>query len=99
MLKEMLERVYEAYEGSDVLMDYSGRHGIQSAGVLTVYDDESAALVALSIAPPNRGENRHRDWRGNRVACAPLGLRRQARLLHRGQPDMDFLFSRGATCE
>jgi predicted RNA methylase len=56
MLKDMLDEVYTAYEGSEVLEDYSARHGIKSAGVLTVYDDEVAALVALSIAPQIEGK-------------------------------------------
>jgi len=56
MLKEMLEQVYTAYEGSEVLEQYSERHGIKSAGVLTVHDDETAALVALSIAPQIEGK-------------------------------------------
>jgi len=56
MLKDMLEQVYSAYEGSEILEQYSDRHDIKSAGILTIYDDEAAALVALSIAPQIEGK-------------------------------------------
>ena len=45
-LDQMLEMAYESLEGSSTMADYSERHGIESAAILTVYDDERAALVA-----------------------------------------------------
>jgi predicted RNA methylase len=55
-LEQMLDQVYEANEGSEVLEDYMRRHGINSAGVLTVYDDETADLVARSVADKIEGK-------------------------------------------
>jgi hypothetical protein len=48
-LSETLQAIYEAREGSEELTRYAKRHGVQSAGVLTVFDDETAALIALSL--------------------------------------------------
>jgi hypothetical protein len=55
-MKALLDDAYNAFEGSEALMDYSSRHGIESLGVLTVTDDEQASLVALSIAPQIEGK-------------------------------------------
>ena len=49
--KQKLDDVYNTYEGSDELMAYSERHGVESAGILTITDDKTAALAALSLAP------------------------------------------------
>lgn len=54
-LKHMLDRVYEAMDGNEMAEKYSERHGIKSAAILTVYDDETAALVAEHIAPRIEG--------------------------------------------
>jgi predicted RNA methylase len=43
-------------EGSDASLDYSERHGINSAAVLTVIDDESADLVASYLEPRIAGQ-------------------------------------------
>lgn len=40
-----LQAVYEAMEGSDASLQYSERHGICAQAVLTVHDDETAALI------------------------------------------------------
>lgn len=53
---QLLDRVYESMEGSKVLEDYMRRHGINSAGVLTVYDDETADAVARSVADRIEGK-------------------------------------------
>lgn len=45
-LKPMLDTLYETMEGNDIAEQYHDRHGIQSAGILTVYEDEKAALLA-----------------------------------------------------
>jgi len=50
-LKAMLDQAYEAMDGSEMAQEYSTRHGIQSAGVLTVYDDETADAIASHLAP------------------------------------------------
>src|SRR6185312_11847384 len=49
-LSNMLDRVYEAYEGSEMLDAYLRRHGVNSLGVLTVYDDETASTIAEYLA-------------------------------------------------
>lgn len=41
----MLDQLYNSLEGSEVAEEYSRRHGIRSAGILTVYDDETAGLI------------------------------------------------------
>lgn len=48
-MKELLDKVYEAMEGSQESEDYCSRHGIDSAAVLTVYDDETAGLIAENL--------------------------------------------------
>lgn len=47
----MLDRVYEQMEGSEASQLYSDRHGIASAAVLTVLDDNHATLVAERLRP------------------------------------------------
>jgi hypothetical protein len=54
--KEILDAAYEAHAGSEAAFDYSRRHGIVSAAILTVYDDATAATVALSLAPRITGK-------------------------------------------
>jgi len=49
-LGPLLEQVYESMEGSEILERYMERHGVNSAGILTVYDDETADAVARSVA-------------------------------------------------
>lgn len=44
-MQELLRDVYEAMEGSGVVQEYSDRHNINSAAVLTVLDDNHAALI------------------------------------------------------
>lgn len=47
----VLRHVYEAMEGSEPAQAYSERHGIVSAAVLTVHDDEMAGLTAEHLRP------------------------------------------------
>lgn len=54
-LSDALTQVYDAMLGSEVAMEYSRRHGIQSQAVLTVYDDEIAGLIAAHLAPRIEG--------------------------------------------
>lgn len=51
-----LDAVYESLEGSEALQDYSARHGVKSASVLTVYTDETAGLIAQHLAPHIEGK-------------------------------------------
>lgn len=53
---QLLDDVYREMEGSKSAADYSERHGIQSAAILTVHDDNTAMLVALSLAPRIKGK-------------------------------------------
>lgn len=55
-ISEMLGAVYNEMEGSEVSERYSERHGIASAAVLTVYDDEAADLVANYLGPRIAGK-------------------------------------------
>jgi hypothetical protein len=45
-VSQLLSSAYEAFEGSEAAEGYYDRHGIESLGVLTVYDDERADLIA-----------------------------------------------------
>lgn len=55
-MKEMLDKLYDVMEGSKASEAYSRRHDIRSAGVLTVYDDETAGLLAEHLAPRVEGK-------------------------------------------
>lgn len=55
-LSRMLDTIYEAMEGSETSMAYSERHGINSAAVLTVLDDETAGLIADHLGPRVEGK-------------------------------------------
>lgn len=50
-LSTMLEHYYESMEGSEAVEAYHDRHGTESAGILTVYDDERAQLIADVLQP------------------------------------------------
>lgn len=54
-LTDVLSNVYASMEGSELSEEYSARHGINSAAVLTVYNDEIAAAVAAHLAPRIEG--------------------------------------------
>lgn len=55
-INRMLGAVYSAMEGSAASLAYSERHGIASAAVLTVTDDETADLIASHLAPRIEGK-------------------------------------------
>ncbi len=55
-MKELLDQVYGAMDGSDVAEACADRHGIKSAAVLTVYDDETADLIASLLEPRIAGK-------------------------------------------
>ena len=52
----MLDQVYNNMEGSELMIDYDRRHGIESLAVLTVYDDETAAAITMHLAPRIEGK-------------------------------------------
>lgn len=54
-LDHTLGQVYESMEGSEASIDYYKRHGVESAAILTVYDDERAGLIAQHLAPRIEG--------------------------------------------
>lgn len=55
-LSRTLDAIYDAMEGSGPALDYSERHGIASAAVLTVLDDETAGLIAEHLSPRIAGK-------------------------------------------
>jgi predicted RNA methylase len=55
-LTEVLGNIYNEMEGSDVSLEYSERHNVKSAAVLTMTDDETAGLMAEHLAPRIEGK-------------------------------------------
>ncbi len=53
---QMFEAIYNAMEGSESSLAYSERHNINAQAVLTVTDDETAATIALHLAPRIEGK-------------------------------------------
>lgn len=54
-IDRMLTRIYESMEGNEMAERYSERHGIKSAAILTMHDDETAGLCAQYLAPRIEG--------------------------------------------
>lgn len=55
-IAKQLDDIYSAMEGSEVSLEYSERHGIQSLAVLTMTDDEAAFTVAEWLSPRIEGK-------------------------------------------
>ncbi len=55
LLTDSLAHVYGEMEGSELAEQYSERHGIKSQAVLTMYDEETCALMAQHLAPRIEG--------------------------------------------
>lgn len=55
-LGDTLDAIYSLMDGSEVAEAYSDRHGIRSAAILTVTDDETADLIAERLAPRIEGK-------------------------------------------
>lgn len=55
-LGELLDEIYNQMEGSDASLEFSERHNIRSAAVLTMTDDETAGLMAEYLAPQIEGK-------------------------------------------
>ena len=56
MADRMLREVYRAFEGSYAADEYSLRHNIKSAAILTITDDETAHAVLEFIGPRIEGK-------------------------------------------
>lgn len=107
-LMEMLGEIYNLMEGSELSMTYSERHGIDSAAVLTVTEDEMAAAIAEHLAPRIEGKTvieigggigllaMHMGQYAKRVYCIeanPMWSMTFAHLLLREKPrNVSFLF-------
>lgn len=52
----LIDGTYERFEGSELLMDYSARHDIDAAQILTVTDDDTAATIAHHLRPRIEGK-------------------------------------------
>ncbi len=55
-ISEILGKVYNEMEGSETAEAYSERHGIASAAVLTVLDDNHAMIIAERLRPRIEGK-------------------------------------------
>lgn len=55
-ISAMLEKYYNTMDGSSALNGYHERHGTESACILTVYDDERAALILDYLRPRIEGK-------------------------------------------
>lgn len=53
---EMVNEIYNQMEGSDASVEFSERHNVRSAAVLTITDDETAGLMAEYLAPRIEGK-------------------------------------------
>lgn len=56
MMKELLENTRSALDGDPAVEAYFARHGIEAANILTVGDDEQAALIAEHLRPRIEGK-------------------------------------------
>ena len=54
--RHLLNETYAAMEGSEIAQVYSARHGLESAAVLTIIDDETASLVNAHLVPRIEGK-------------------------------------------
>lgn len=55
-VSKLLGDVYNEMDGCDLMTSYSERHGIASAAVLTVTDDETASALAERLSPRVAGK-------------------------------------------
>jgi hypothetical protein len=91
-MQEMIERIYNAREGSEVLEDYMDRHGVQSAGILTVYDDETAGLLADHLRPRIEGKTVVEIGGGIGLLACHLGAYAKRVYCIEANPDWSFAF-------
>lgn len=55
-IDKMIECVYESMEGNEQVEKYHHRHGVKSAGILTVTNDETAEAIARYLEERIRGK-------------------------------------------
>lgn len=107
-MHEQLDSIYEEMEGSEAARNYSERHGINSAAVLTVLDDETAWLIAERLSPRIAGKTvveigggigllaLHLGMRAKRVYCIEANPMWSsafvAALLHKKPKNVSYLF-------
>ncbi len=92
-MDDLLERIYDAREGSEELEAYCERHGIQSAGVLTVYDDDIAALIADHLEPRIKGKVVVEIGGGIGLLAFHLGVHAKRVYCIEANPDWAFAFA------
>jgi hypothetical protein len=88
-----LEKVYEAMEGSEMLEQYCERHGINSAGVLTIYDDDTASTVAEYLAPHIEGRTVVEIGGGIGLLAFHLGLYAKRVYCIEADPNWSWVFA------
>src|SRR4051794_12015863 len=55
-VKDLLDEHYNAFEGSEALMEYTQRHNVQSQAVLTIGTEERAFLMSEYLRPQIEGK-------------------------------------------
>lgn len=93
-LSQLLDRVYEANEGNEMLETYHERHGVKSAGILTVYDDETAAAIAASLADRITGKTVVEIGGGIGLLAFHLGLYAKRVFCIEADPNWAWTFAR-----
>lgn len=73
-LDVLLNEFYAAQDGSDAQMIYDARHGIESASILTITNDEIASLVAHHLEPRIAGKTVVEIGGGIGLLAMHLGL-------------------------
>lgn len=56
MNTDMLDKLYDVFDGSGDMLEYCDRHGVESLGILTVYSDEIASGIADFLQPKIAGK-------------------------------------------
>ena len=91
-VKELLSQVYEIREGSDALRAYMERHQVWSAGVLTVFTDEMADLIASYLTPRIEGKTVVEIGGGIGLLACHLGLIAKRVYCIEANPDWSAVF-------
>ena len=92
-MKDLLDKVYDAMEGSRASEEYSQRHGINSAALLTVFDDETANLIAEHLAPRIAGKTVVEIGGGIGLLSLHLGLIARRVYCIEANPMWSFVFA------
>ncbi len=91
-ISNLVEKVYDAREGSEALESYMDRHDIHSAGILTVYDDETAGLLADHLKPRIEGKTIVEIGGGIGLLACHLGAYAKRVYCIEANPDWSFVF-------